>query len=162
MKPGSTIYCGFGEVSASEYQFPHLQKRIIEVGGLNELFHFKCLELCCTKEVSTYCQHYCWALDLSIRLFLYHKSNKRGLQILNCGLTLNSWFVRASLFFFFFLATLCGIWNYLDRGSNPCPLQWKCRVLTTGPPGKSRATLFMRVKINTMPLTPSFNQKKKI
>ena len=25
-----------------------------------------------------------------------------------------------------------------DQGSNPCPLQWKHRVLTTGPPGKSR------------------------
>ena len=22
-----------------------------------------------------------------------------------------------------------------DQGSNPCPLQWKCGVLTTGPPG---------------------------
>ena len=25
-----------------------------------------------------------------------------------------------------------------NQGLNPCPLQWKCRVLTTGPPGKSR------------------------
>ena len=24
-----------------------------------------------------------------------------------------------------------------DQGSNPCPLHWKCRVLTTEPPGKS-------------------------
>ena len=23
------------------------------------------------------------------------------------------------------------------QGFNPCPLHWKCRVLTTGPPGKS-------------------------
>ena len=25
------------------------------------------------------------------------------------------------------------------QGSNPCPLQWKCRVLTTGLPERSRA-----------------------
>ena len=29
-----------------------------------------------------------------------------------------------------------GSW-FPDQGSNPCPVQWKCRVLTTGPPGKS-------------------------
>ena len=28
--------------------------------------------------------------------------------------------------------------KFPDQGSNPCPLQWKCRVLTTGPPGKSQ------------------------
>ena len=27
--------------------------------------------------------------------------------------------------------------NSPDQGSNPRPLQWKCRILTTGPPGKS-------------------------
>ena len=27
--------------------------------------------------------------------------------------------------------------QFPDQGSNPCPLHWKCRVLTTGPPGKS-------------------------
>ena len=26
---------------------------------------------------------------------------------------------------------------FLNQGWNPGPLQWKCRVLTTGPPGKS-------------------------
>ena len=31
---------------------------------------------------------------------------------------------------------LKGMWD-LDQGSNPCPLQWKCSVLTTGLPGKS-------------------------
>ena len=30
-----------------------------------------------------------------------------------------------------------GMWNLPDQGSSPCPLQWKLRVLTTGPPGKS-------------------------
>ena len=28
--------------------------------------------------------------------------------------------------------------QFPDQGSNPCPLQWKGGVLTTGPPGKSR------------------------
>ena len=26
-----------------------------------------------------------------------------------------------------------------NQGSNPCPLQWKRKVLTSGPPGNSRA-----------------------
>ena len=28
--------------------------------------------------------------------------------------------------------------QFPHQGSNPCPLQWKRRVLTTGPPGKSQ------------------------
>ena len=27
--------------------------------------------------------------------------------------------------------------QFPDQGLNPCPLHWKCGVLTTGPPGKS-------------------------
>ena len=27
-----------------------------------------------------------------------------------------------------------------DQGSNPCPLQWKCRVLTTGLPRNSQGS----------------------
>ena len=27
--------------------------------------------------------------------------------------------------------------KFLDQGPNMFPLQWKCRFLTTGPPGKS-------------------------
>ena len=44
---------------------------------------------------------------------------------------------RAESFFFFFLATLHSIGNFPDQGWNPCPLPWKHRILTTGPPGKS-------------------------
>ena len=40
---------------------------------------------------------------------------------------------RLSLFFFF-LTALCSMQNFPNQGSNPCPLQWKLRVLTTGPP----------------------------
>ena len=29
------------------------------------------------------------------------------------------------------------MWQFPNRGSNPRPLQWKCGVLTTGPPEKS-------------------------
>ena len=29
---------------------------------------------------------------------------------------------------------------FLDQGSNLVPLHWELRVLTTGPPGKSRIT----------------------
>ena len=38
----------------------------------------------------------------------------------------------------------CGI-QFPDQGSNPAPLHWERRVLTTGPPGKSRLIVsFMR------------------
>ena len=32
-----------------------------------------------------------------------------------------------------------GLWDlkFPDQGWNPCPLQWKCRDLTTEPPGNS-------------------------
>ena len=45
--------------------------------------------------------------------------------------------------------------KFLDQGSNPCPLQWKCRVLTTGPPGKS-PSLFL--KCSYQPLNEFDNQ----
>ena len=40
---------------------------------------------------------------------------------------------------FFFLAVPWGLWDLSspDQGLNPCPQQWKCAVLTTGPPGNS-------------------------
>ena len=39
---------------------------------------------------------------------------------------------------FFFKRTMQHAGSLLaDQGSNPSPLQWKRRVLTTGPPGKS-------------------------
>ena len=36
-----------------------------------------------------------------------------------------------------FLTTTCGMQNFPDQGSNPCPLHWKGGILTTGPPAKS-------------------------
>ena len=33
--------------------------------------------------------------------------------------------------------------SFPDLGSNPCPLQWKQGVLTTGPPGKSPVIVFI-------------------
>ena len=39
--------------------------------------------------------------------------------------------------FFCFSYTSQHVGSYFpDQGLNPCPLQWKCKVLTTGPPGK--------------------------
>ena len=39
-------------------------------------------------------------------------------------------------FSYLFLATLCSTWNFSNHESNPCPLQWKRGILTTGPPEK--------------------------
>ena len=45
------------------------------------------------------------------------------------------WGISHSLFF---ARTACHVGSYLpEQGSNPVPLQWERRVLTTGPPGKS-------------------------
>ena len=48
------------------------------------------------------------------------------------------------LFFFFFFAIPRGMWNFPDQGLNPCPLQWKRGVLSTGPPGKSPRCLLLK------------------
>ena len=36
----------------------------------------------------------------------------------------------------FFLVALRSMRNFPNQGSNLCPLQCKCGLLTTGPPGK--------------------------
>ena len=43
---------------------------------------------------------------------------------------------------FFFLATLCGMWDLSSL--KPCPLHWEFRILTTELPGKSQVSLFKR------------------
>ena len=40
------------------------------------------------------------------------------------------------LFIYLFLIAPHGMQNFPDQGTNPRPLQWKLRVLTTEPPGK--------------------------
>ena len=46
---------------------------------------------------------------------------------------------------FFFLTSPSSMQDlrFPDQGLNPCPLQWKHRALTTGPPGKSLIHLFI-------------------
>ena len=48
---------------------------------------------------------------------------------------------RYALFKFFFF------FGHLDQGLNLCPQQWKLRVLTIGPPGKSLCFSFKNVNI---------------
>ena len=60
-------------------------------------------------------------------------------MVFKCGgLEENSCFTITGDNFFFFLTTPCGMQNFSDQESSLRPLQWKLRVLTTGPPGKSR------------------------
>ena len=44
------------------------------------------------------------------------------------------------------LVEACGIW-FPDQGLKPSPLHWECRVLATGPPGKSQVFLFFKFRI---------------
>ena len=48
----------------------------------------------------------------------------------------------AFVFVFFFFNQSNIMQDLSSQGSDPCPLQWKCRVLTTGPPGKSQSLWF--------------------
>ena len=48
---------------------------------------------------------------------------------------------------FFLLGALHGLWFFPDQGWNSCLLQWNCRVLTAGPPGKSIIMGFFFFKI---------------
>ena len=45
----------------------------------------------------------------------------------------------------FFLAAPRGMQSFPNQGSDPCPMQWKCRVSTTGPPGKSQIAILNKV-----------------
>ena len=49
-------------------------------------------------------------------------------------------------FYFIFLARhpACRIWVPLTRGQTQAPLQWKCQILTTGPPGNSPENGYFR------------------
>lgn len=50
------------------------------------------------------------------------------------------WHFVVILFLFIYLSlgcATCAILVSRARGSNPCPLLWELRVITTGPPGKS-------------------------
>ena len=52
--------------------------------------------------------------------------------------TLGAVIIIPTLLFFFFFVTLHGMRCLRpNQGSDPCLLQWKRAVLTTGPPGKS-------------------------
>ena len=55
-----------------------------------------------------------------------------------CDLWHLTWCQAQQTFYFIYLATrLAG--SDPNRELNPCPLQWKCGVLNTGPPGNSQA-----------------------
>ena len=47
-----------------------------------------------------------------------------------------------------FLVTACGIY-FPDQGSNRGPLHYECRVLATGPPGKSQPDRFLNASLSS-------------
>ena len=50
------------------------------------------------------------------------------------------------LFFFFGAPKFVGS-QFSNQGSNLCPLQWKCRVLTTGSPGSPQSILKIPARV---------------
>ena len=81
-----------------------------------------------------------WHPDEVIRIFMKKPSQKvfndcpRGSA--GPGLEPRSFFFFLSFFFLCCAMWYVGFW-FPDHGWNPGPLQWKCGVLITGPPGKS-------------------------
>ena len=55
-------------------------------------------------------------------------------------------FFRLFIYLLVLFWPLCMTWHvgpsFPNQGLNPCPLQWKFGLLTTGPPGKSLSTIF--------------------
>ena len=72
----------------------------------------------------------------------------------HCVGSSRSWGALSSLSSFFkkfllFGHTVQHMGSYFpNQASNPCPLQWKCSVLTTGPPRKSPCLLFLTVLVS--------------
>ena len=54
-------------------------------------------------------------------------------------------FLKFLLFFFW----LCYVSSFPNQVWDPCPLKWKHRVLTTGPPGKSLPLSFLEAHLHT-------------
>ena len=64
------------------------------------------------------------------------------------------WKLYMGNFFFFFWLHHAACRNFPNQGSNPHPLQWKHRVLTTAPPGKSLYMGKLRFKCTLPALAP--------
>ena len=76
-----------------------------------------------------------------------HESHVRDLS----QISLKTFHLFFSTFFFFGLRFMaCGI-LVPHQGSNPHPLHWKHRALTTGPPGKSQDIPFNKNKFEALP-----------
>ena len=94
------------------------------------------------------------AAEMLIHLWLPFNSTYPGLGVFfqsyhsQKGLFHSLWF-----FFFFFLATPCGLCDLipLNQGLNPCPQQWKPGALTTGPSWNSPEGRFYGI-FSYMPL----------
>ena len=55
----------------------------------------------------------------------------------------NTWFKKKNTFIYLFNCACVACRIFASRqGLNPCPLQWKCRALTTGLPGNSHNSYF--------------------
>ena len=61
---------------------------------------------------------------------------------------ISSQFLDFFFFFFFYCIMPRAGSQFHDQGSNPHPLQWKVKVSTTGPPGKSSCQFPYAVEVN--------------
>ena len=54
------------------------------------------------------------------------------------------------------------MWIFPDQGRNPCPLQWKRGVLTTGPPGKSSNIIVNKKALEMYSCVPLGQGKQRV
>ena len=85
-----------------------------------------------------------------VTIFSSHKQIKGKNHYSKSELTI----LYSAFFFFFFLAEHTGS-LFINQGPNLCSLQWKYRVLTTGPPGKS---LFWLLTVGEMRIISVLSQ----
>ena len=86
-------------------------------------------------------------------LFVYSSSSKLSLFLSKSFLSF--FFKKKKFFFKFFCHAIWPVGPYFpDQGSNPFPLHWKLRVLTTGPPRKSLFLSFFLFFLITYLLVP--------
>ena len=79
------------------------------------------------------------------------------LSFIDCAFGVFLVFLNFILFFLAMPHARHALSQFPDQGLNPCPLQWKSGVLTTGLPGKSRAFGVVSKKLLLYPRSPIFS-----
>ena len=91
------------------------------------------------------CNKHCFNYYYIVKMFKHTQNQSDWHNELACTHHLEMTMI---FYFFFFGHAMQHMGSqFPDQGSNPCLLQWKLRVLTNGPPGKSPEIRIIRCKL---------------